>query len=404
MDVAGRGSEWHRWEPHIHAPGTVLEDQFPLSGWDAYLDALETASPTLRAIGVTDYCVTRSYERVKAEKDKGRLQCCDLLFPNVELRLNTATVKGNFVNIHLLACPEDSNHIFELKRFLSQLIFSPYDDKFACTPADLIRLGRRSDPTKTDDEAALRHGCTQFKVSLENLVRARREIEWARENILIAVAGSADGTSGVREAADATLREEMEKAAHVIFASSPKQREFWLGQGKATVSELRDRYGGQKPCLWGCDAHDLSRTARPEGDRFCWIKGAPTFDALRQACIDAERAFVGAFPPSYATPSQIIDEVIVENAPWVKTPMVLLNSGLIAVIGARGSGKTALADIIAAGCDSYEGSEQRFSFLARAAEHLVGARVKLNWMSGDPMTRPLDSPVNTSSDAYPRAR
>jgi hypothetical protein len=24
-------------------------------------------------IGVTDYCITRSYERVKAEKDKGRL-------------------------------------------------------------------------------------------------------------------------------------------------------------------------------------------------------------------------------------------------------------------------------------------------------------------------------------------
>jgi hypothetical protein len=28
MTKAGRRSEWHRWEPHIHAPGTVREDRY----------------------------------------------------------------------------------------------------------------------------------------------------------------------------------------------------------------------------------------------------------------------------------------------------------------------------------------------------------------------------------------
>lgn len=203
MVGVSRGSEWHRWEPHIHAPGTILEDRFPAGGWDHYLKALEAAAPKLRAIGVTDYCVTRSYERVLAHKDQGRLPDCDLLFPNIELRLNTGTVKGNFVNIHLLACPDDPNHVAELNRFLAQLTFSAFNDKFACTPSDLMRLGRRSDPTKTDEEDALRHGCIQFKVSLDNLIEAHR-MEWARENILIAVSGNADGTSGVKDAADAT--------------------------------------------------------------------------------------------------------------------------------------------------------------------------------------------------------
>ena len=23
-----QGSVWHRWDPHIHTPGTALEDQF----------------------------------------------------------------------------------------------------------------------------------------------------------------------------------------------------------------------------------------------------------------------------------------------------------------------------------------------------------------------------------------
>ena len=399
-----RGSEWHRWDPHIHAPGTLLEDRYPASdGWESYLRAIETASPTIRAIGVTDYCVTSSYERVKAARDTGHLSGCDLLFPNIELRLNTGTVKGNFVNIHLLVCPDDPDHVSELNRFLGRLEFAAFDDRFACTPSELVRLGRRAGGAALEEGAALRRGAMQFKVSLQNLLKTYRDLAWAAENILIAVSGHADGTSGVREAADATLREEIEKAGHLIFASSPKQRDFWLGRGKATAEELRARFGGLKPCIWGCDAHELARVGRPDEERLCWIKGLPSFDALRQAVIDPERAYVGSEPPAPAAASQIVSQIAIQNAPWARTPVIHLNPGLVAVIGARGSGKTALVDIIAAGCDSYKESE-RPSFLARASEHLLGASVAVHWATGDSATCQLDSPVNSSLDAFPRAR
>jgi hypothetical protein len=40
--MIGRGSEWHRWEPHIHAPGTILNTQFGNADpWEAYLATLE---------------------------------------------------------------------------------------------------------------------------------------------------------------------------------------------------------------------------------------------------------------------------------------------------------------------------------------------------------------------------
>ena len=42
----------------------------------------------------------------------------------------------------------------------------------------------------------------QFKISREKLVDAHQKNAWARDNILIAVSGNADGTSGVKEAAD----------------------------------------------------------------------------------------------------------------------------------------------------------------------------------------------------------
>lgn len=284
LTAGSRGSIWRRWEPHIHAPGTVLADNFPMeNGWELYLDAVEAASPALQAIGVTDYCITRSYERMCEEKAKGRLKECDLLFPNIELRLNTGTVKGNFVNIHLLVSPEDPNHVDELNRFLGRLWFSAFDDKFACTPSELARLGRRAHGGDISEEAALKHGVTQFKVSLDNLLDMYRSIDWAQENIIIAVAGNADGTSGVRDAADTTLREEIEKAAHAIFASSLRQRDFWLGSGAASVAELQERYRGPKPCLWGSDAHGLERVAKPAEDRYFWMKGRASFESAVKA-------------------------------------------------------------------------------------------------------------------------
>jgi hypothetical protein len=66
-------------------------------------------------------------------------------------------------------------------------------------------------------------------VNFQKLREVFSESGWGKKNILIAVAGGAtDGTSGVREAADQTIRREIEGFAHVIFAGSPAQREFWL--------------------------------------------------------------------------------------------------------------------------------------------------------------------------------
>ena len=265
------------------------------NAWGDYLTALEQATPVIEAIAVTDYYVTDTYEEVLRHKATGRLPSTKLVFPNVELRLDVATAKGGFVNLHLFVSPEDPQHLDELRRLLSRLQFNVMQDRFDCTRADLIRLGKKADPNITDERAALAYGANQFKVNFQKLREVFSESGWAKKNILIAVAGGAtDGTSGVREAADQTIRREIEGFAHVIFAGSPAQREFWLGQKDLGPDEIRTRYGGLKPCLHGSDAHKLDDVASPFGNRFSWIKGGLEFDALRQACIDPEgRAYVG---------------------------------------------------------------------------------------------------------------
>jgi hypothetical protein len=268
--MLNRGSEWHRWEPHIHAPGTVMNNQFSgPTAWHDYLTALDQATPVIEAIAVTDYYVTDTYEEVLRHKAAGRLPAVKLIFPNVELRLDVATAKGGFVNLHLFVSPEDPQHVEALRRLLSRLQFNVMQDCFDCTRADLIRLGKKADPTITDDHAALSYGANQVKVSFQQLREVLTGSGWAKKNILIAVAGGAtDGTSGVREAADQTIRREIEGFADVIFAGSPAQREFWLGQRDLGPDEIRAQYGGLKPCLHGSDAHKLDDVASPFGDRF----------------------------------------------------------------------------------------------------------------------------------------
>jgi hypothetical protein len=202
-----------------------------------------------------------------------------------------------------------------------------------------------------DRRPACRHGTEQFKVDFDQLKEVYTGSAWAKEHILIAVAGnSGDGASGLRDAADTTLRQEVERFAHIVLASSANQRDFWLGRKALSPDELRARYNGLKPCLHGSDAHSTDAAGLPAEDRFTWIKGAIIFDALRQAYIDpAGRAFVGETPPVSALPNQVIAGSAIGDASWAKTPDLAFNPGLVAIIGARGSGKTALADIIAAG-------------------------------------------------------
>ena len=405
--MLGRGSEWLRWEPHIHAPGTIFNDQFGVNSWDEYISALEAVTPTLSAIGITDYYGVSTYERVRAEKQSGRLGGCQLIFPNIEMRLAIGTVRGNFVNVHLLVDPTDDDHVEQINNILSRLTFRVDEQDYGCTSAQLTRLGRHLDKTLTDDRTALAYGSQQYKVTLDDLRKAL-DNAWADDNILVAVAAGADGTSGVKDGADVTLRRGIERFADIIFSGSPGDRDFWLGMKDGLNSDhIRTHYGALKPTMWGCDSHEMAKIGKPDLDRFCWIKGAATFDALRQACIEPRRSYVGVSPTAGATPSQVISRVQINGAPWALASDIGLNSGLVAIIGARGSGKTALADMIAVGCDAFPEVSNRQSFISRANEdgYLAGASISVSWLDGvEPELRPLDQPVRHDWDSYPRAR
>src|SRR5690606_25516123 len=107
-------SEWAYWDPHIHAPGTALNDHFG-NDWEGYLKLIEEAEPAPVALGITDYCSIETYKTLCSYREVGRAADVHLVFPNIEFRLMPKTAKGSPLNLHLLVSPEGDDHIEQIE-------------------------------------------------------------------------------------------------------------------------------------------------------------------------------------------------------------------------------------------------------------------------------------------------
>lgn len=380
-----RGSLWRRWDPHVHLPGTLHNDQFGAAPIEDALDVLAGRRPAIEVIGVTDYFTTRSFRRARAAWDAGHGAGIRYLFPNVEIRLSHFTNSGGPLNLHLMSSASD---VDLLDQFLGSLEFEYQGRPFRADDAGLIDLGRTfSENSALDEESALKEGAAQFKVSFENLRTKFRNHDRARDRLIIGVAGgSNDGTSGIRdeEGGSVALRQGIESLANVIFSGSPQQSKFWSGEGVDDRERLERIYGGLKLCLHGSDAHTMDALGQPALERFCWLKGNATFETLRLACLAPDsRSHIDHTPPSDIDSYGRITSLSLQNAPWFIPDSLPINPGLVAIIGPRGSGKTALADLIAAGSGSEQPFENPKSFVHRAGTLLDGATVTVQWSHGE---------------------
>ena len=169
-----------------------------------------------------------------------------------------------------------------------------------------------------------------------------------------------------------------------MFSGRPGEREFWLGQGTEEDRNTVRRLGGPRPCLHGSDAHEIATLFRPDQDRFCFIKADPTFEGLRQVHYEpAGRVHIGPTPPLYHDDARVIRSITLARSDgWFEDVEIPLNAGLVSVIGQKGSGKSALAEVAAYAAGSWE-TEEPSSFIKRAGGHLQDLLVTLNWANGE---------------------
>jgi energy-coupling factor transporter ATP-binding protein EcfA2 len=358
------GSTWKKWNLHIHSPASALNNHFtavpPKDKWDTYIDLL--AQQDFSALAITDYFSIEGYLKVKKYFDAGRLPKLDFLLPNIEMRLIPATAKGTSINIHILCNPEI---VDELESLLFTRLTTRFNgNEFNCTRPDLIRLGREFGGKDLSEEKAYETGVNQFKIELTNLTGVLRKNDRLKNNSIIGVANSnQDGASAIQhDASLKAIRQEIYRAARVVFSSTPSDIDYFLGK-KTSPLEVITNAGSLKPCVNGCDAHENAKIGKRHDNRFTYIKAEPTFSGLLQITYEpAARVIITDNPPRL--PVHRINHVSLDfpagSTLGPDEPFCLggqydigFSPYFTCIIGGRGTGKSTLLNLIAKKLDHF---------------------------------------------------
>jgi hypothetical protein len=367
---------------------------------------MTAAREKISVIGVTDYMSIDGYEKLLDEKNlNGRLKSVDLLIPNIEFRVMPPTNDGKALNIHLLVDPSDSDHVNKIKRSLRNLKFNYDGQPYGCCREDLIAFAKVQNEKLSCDKDAYRYGILQFKPDRTEIQNWLENEKWLRSNSLIGIANGKDGISGLPLDGFSATREELLKWSHFVFSGNPQDRKHYLGLKSGTSKQaIIQQYRSLKPCIHGSDAHSIQSLFKPDNDRFCWVKSDPTFHGLRQILWEPEdRVHIGTLPPQPSDHSQQIKSISFNNrSGWFADNSILLNPGLVAVIGEKGAGKTAIADLSSFASGYPMEKKSLSSFITKGAMYLSGTAVELEWGSGERTAGSLtESPFVSSK---PRVR
>lgn len=384
-----RGSEWRKWDLHIHSPGTKLNDQFKQSGgdvWGAYCHKLETSD--VQAFGITDYFSVETYFDTVREFKKRYPLSGKVFFPNIELRTNDVVNKGNEeVNVHLIFNPYRPDYELKIATFLQNLKTNKTVDGGRHVKASELKQARDFEEATTTREF--------IRAALDDVYGKSADLSL---DLLIVTAANNDGLRVERgKKRKALISDELDKFSHGFFGNASNVN-YYL---KADRYENKEEVSVQKPTLSGSDAHSLedmdARLGKAQHDaggklvfQPTWIKADLTFEGLKQVLYEpSSRVHIGETPPVHYDESRVICSVKLSNAAgWFDEVEIPLNPGLVSIIGKKGSGKSALAEIIAHAADSWA-TDEPGSFKKRAGAHLRNLDVVLTWGDGKTTSKRL---------------
>jgi ABC-type lipoprotein export system ATPase subunit len=433
MPMASPGSTWKKWDLHVHTPESFVQN-YPGNkdeAWEAFLSDLESLPEEFKVIGINDYVLVDGYERVlNAKRDKGRLKNIDLILPVVELRLDkfggvvqggkTGYTKSGWSRINLHVIFDQVDPEFIRQQFISAIApsyrlipGSAGEGKWnsVISRASLEALGAaiiESAPAekRVDYGPPLIEGFNNLNVSAEGLHKAL-ENDALKSKFVVAI-GKTEWENLKWDDHTIAEKKTLINKAHLVFTAAESPEAYTKARGKLVEASVNAN-------LLDCsDAHWLSTSSDKDriGNCFTWIKADCTFEGLLQAIEEFEdRVYVGVNPPKRhlvdhnrtkfirsVKVTKKVESSLAET--WFDVDLPL-NPDLVAIIGNKGSGKSALSDIIALAGSARNSAS--FSFLndtrfrnprAGLAQHFVGT---LAWHDNNQTSMDLNEDPDPSS-------
>jgi len=426
-----RGSEWRKWDLHIHSPLSILNNQYPKLAngdpdWESFIKEIESLD--MAVIGITDYFTIKGYKKLKEFKEKGRLSNIYTILPNIEFRLKSVISskkdgeKPKRLNFHIIFSDEVSIKDIE-EHFLHDIYF--YYEEDPENPAErrklklsnLEELGKKllneHEPFQKRGVNAQALGAMQAVVDHSEITDILVNDSRFRGKYIVVL--PEDGWSLIEwDGQDHHTRKMLLQKAGMVFSSNPKTR-FWC-LGKVPYIEGEKHFIKEfitlKPCIHGSDAHKIEEIGHPcslRGDnthkcldspneckpRYCWVKADPTFEGFKQLLYEPEeRVIVQEKNPSPVVSNYTINKVEVNDAKIndelsLKKTDVPLNTALVAVVGGKGAGKTALVDLMANCYIDRCNTDDKNSFVRRIISDNPKIETKLSFRDGGRFSKQL---------------
>jgi ABC-type lipoprotein export system ATPase subunit len=401
-----KGSQWRKWDLHVHSPAS-----YGFSGdWNQFVIQLGNADCDV--IGINDYFSVAGYREIlrrlndpgaATEGNKPYREALEklrnkTLLPVVECRMNNILLNkqgksGPRINFHLIFSPDLNPD--DIETFIKGL------------KADGSSIGARY----SDSQFLL----DKVSVAFQETCRAlRNDGTFAGRFLVWLPYDEYGGIDAINPSTDKLLKERLICDSDILGSSNKQQADFFLWKDtKFTEDQYTQWFGKRKPCIKGSDSHNVNdelgklkdHQSKPT-DKYCWIKSDPTFDGLRQIINEPEdRVFIGALPPKMAEvkqhPTRYLTRIKVGKVAGADTAEIwfdsdiALNYDMVAIIGNKGCGKSALADILAlmgnSHCDpKYFSFLNKERFCERNGRIAKQFQATAHWADGTTSTRSLN--------------
>ena len=365
------GSIWNKWDLHVHTPCSIEQHYGGDTDevWEKFICDLENLPFEFKVLGINDYLFIDGYERVLDYKQQGRLKNIDLIFPVIELRLDTfGGTEGHWsrLNFHVIFADNEkisadlirAQFISSLSRGykLSPDYIDKLDWKAVPTKESLMDLGQQiinsvPERKKKDYKTPLEEGFNNINYNYDDLISKLKGNTYLEGRYFTAI-GKTEWESIRWNTNSIAEKKSVINRSDFVFTSSENPETLLKAKGKL-ISQ------GVKSTLLDCsDAHLFSDSDQKDriGKCFTWIKADTSFEGLRQIIYEPERIYLGEVPEKIPyvdhNKTKFIKSIEIRkkagsnlDEKWFDSS-IIFNKDLIAIIGNKGSGKSALLDII----------------------------------------------------------
>ena len=376
------GSIWARWDLHVHTPCSIEQGYSgdTTENWERFINDLENLHESIKVIGINDYITFEGYKKVLSYKRSGRLKNIECFLPVVELRLSHfGGTEDNWsrINLHVIFSNDFDIELIE-RKFLYRL------EKDYHTGAKKIKvdvkkssledygqaLKEDSPPEKRSVKSNHKLGFDNFNLEFSAIEELLKDSQF--ENKYLIALGKTEWNSLRWKEQHIGDKKNIINKSDILFIATND-----LSQVDRDKETLRSNNINCNKILDCSDAHHFSDSSESNklGNTFTWLNADFSFNGLFHAINDYEnKVYIGVQPHKLKlverNPTNYISQIEVRklansklDEKWFNFNLAI-NNELVAIIGNKGKGKSALADIIAfLGKSSIP---QHFSFLTNS--------------------------------------